>query len=135
MKIRFLMLLMAVSMTACDVGKRDLPREFPMLGQVSSVNVRHDGSKPFVKLTNPQKVSQIVAFVDSHRTGWIKPWYGIPVPAVTAEFFDGTVLNGSFGVGDAFFETQREGGFFSQSTSPSEVHHFLDLVGVDDVHE
>jgi hypothetical protein len=129
MKIRFLMLLMAISMTACSVGKRDLPREFPMLGQVSSVNVKL-GSMPFVKITNPQKVSQIVAFVDSHRMGWMKPWYGIPVPAVTVEFFDGMVFKGSFGAGNAFFETQREGGFFSQSASPSEVHRFLDLAGV-----
>jgi hypothetical protein len=104
-----------------------------MLGQVTSVNVvGHDHSKPFTKVTDPQKVSQIVAFVDSHRTGWIKPWYGIPVPVVTAEFFNGTAFKGSFDAGNAFFETQREGGFFSQSTSSREVHSFLGLLGVDD---
>ena len=133
MRIRFLALLVVVSMTACGIGKQGPPREFPMLGQVTSVNVSgHDGSKPFIKVTDPLKVSQIVAFVDSHRTGWIKPWYGIPVPAVTAEFFNGTIFKGSFGVGDAFLETQREGGFFSQTTSPREVHAFLDLLGLDD---
>jgi hypothetical protein len=134
MRIRFLALLMVVSVTACGIGKQGPPREFPMLGQVTSVNVvvGPDDSKVFIKVTDPQNVSHIVAFVDSYRTGWIKPWYGIPVPAVRAEFFNGTVFKGSFGVGDAFFETQRKGGFFSQSTSPSEVHHFLDLLGVDD---
>lgn len=104
-----------------------------MLGQVTSVNVvGHDGSKPFIKVTDPQKVSRIVDFVDSHRTGWIKPPYGIPVPTVSAEFYNGTAFKGSFGAGNAFFETQREGGFFSQSTSSREVHSFLDLLGVDD---
>ncbi len=133
MKTRFLMLLLAISLTVCCGGKRDLPKEFPALGQVSSVNVvGHDGSKLLVKITDPQNVSQIVAFVDSHRTGWIKPWYGIPVPAVTAEFFNGTVFKGSFGVGKAFFETQREGSFFSQDTSSTEVRQFLTLLGVDD---
>jgi hypothetical protein len=133
MRIRFLALLMVVSTTACGIGKQGFPREFPMLGQVTSVNVvGHDGSKPFIKVTDPQKVSRIVDFVDSHRTGWIKPPYGIPVPTVSAEFCNGTAFKGSFGAGNAFFETQREGGFFSQSTSSREVHSFLDLLGVDD---
>ena len=105
-----------------------------MLGHVSRVNVKL-GSMPVVKITDPQQVSQIVAFVDSHRTGWTKPWQGIPVPAVTAECFDGTMFKGSFGAGNGFFETQREGGFFSQNASPSELHRFLDLTGVAHVLE
>jgi len=127
------MLLLAISLTVCCGGKRDFTQEFPTLGQVSSVNVvGYDELKPLVKISDPQKVSQIVAFVDSHRTGWIKPWYGIPVPAVRAEFFNGTVFKGSFGAGKTFFETQREGSFFSQDTSPGEVRQFFALLGVDD---
>jgi hypothetical protein len=133
MRIRFLALLVVVSMTACGIGKQGSPREFPMLNQVTSVNVvGHDGSKPSVKVTDRLKVSQIVAFIDSHRTGWIKPWYGNPVPTVTAEMFDGTEFKGSFGVGNDFFETQRAGSFFSQRASSVEVRHFLDLLGVDE---
>jgi hypothetical protein len=101
-----------------------------MLGQVSSVTVRCV-SKKLIEITEPQKVAEIVAFVDSHRSGWEKPWYGIPVPSVTAEFFSGAEFKGSFGAGDKFFETQREGSFFSQNSSPSEIRHFLDLLGVD----
>jgi hypothetical protein len=108
-------------------------RDFSTLGPVTSVTVVGlDGSKELVKITDQQVVSQIVAFVDSRRTGWETPWYGIPVPTVTAEFFKGTQFKGSFGSGANFFETQREGVFCSQRASPSDVRRFLDLLGVGD---
>jgi hypothetical protein len=108
-------------------------RDFSTLGPVTGVTVvGHDGSKELVKITDEQVVSQIVAFVDSRRTGWETPWYGIPVPTVTAEFFNGAQFKGSFGSGANFFETQREGVFCSQSASPSEVQRFLGRLGVDE---
>ena len=107
-------------------------RDFSTLGPVTSVTiVGHGGTKESVKITDEQVVVQIVAFVDSRRTGWETPWYGIPVPTITAEFFNGTQFKGSFGSGTNFFETQREGVFCSRSASPSEVRRFLDLLGVD----
>ena len=107
-------------------------RDFSTLGPVTSVTVVGlDGSKALVKITDPQVVFQIVAFVDSRRTGWETPWYGIPVPTVRAEFFNGAHFKGSFGSGANFFETHREGVFCSQSASSSEVRGFLDLLGVD----
>lgn len=107
-------------------------RDFPALGHVSSVSVvDKDGKGPLVKITDQQKISEIVAFVDSHRKGWETTWYGIPVPAVTAEFYTGTELKGSFGAGRDFFETQRSGIFCSQQASANDVRHFLDLLGVD----
>jgi hypothetical protein len=106
-------------------------RDFSTLGPVTSVTVvGRDGGK-VVKITDQQVVSQIVAFVDSRRTGWETPWYGIPVPTVRTEFFSGAQFKGSFGSGANFFETHREGAFYSQSASPSEVQRFLDLLGVD----
>jgi hypothetical protein len=107
-------------------------RDFVTLGPVTSVTVvGHDGSKELLQINDPQIVSQIVAFVDSRRAGWETPWYGIPVPTVSAKFFSGAQFKGSFSSGADFFETQREGVFCSQSASPSDVRHFLDLLGVD----
>jgi hypothetical protein len=108
-------------------------RDFSTLGPVTSVTVVGlNGSKELVKVTDQQVVYQIVAFVDSRRTGWETPWYGIPVPTIRAEFFNGAQFKGSFGSGTNFFETQREGVFCSRSASPSEVRRFLDRLGVDE---
>src|ERR1700735_2679695 len=128
--IVFVIMLLAV--TAIVLGHHKWNRrDFSTLGPVTSVTVvGPDGSKQLVKITDQQVVFQIVSFFDSRRTDWETPWYGIPVPTVTAEFFDGAQFKGSFGSGANFFETQREGVFCSQSASPSEVRRFLDLLGV-----
>jgi hypothetical protein len=49
-----------------------------------------------------------------------------------SSIFDGQTAKGSFGVGRDFFETQREGGSFSKSASPSEIRGFFDVVKLDD---
>jgi hypothetical protein len=121
-------LVLSIALTGCGTG----PRTFQMLGPVTSVTVTgRDGLHPIATVTDGKAISQIVAFVDSHRTGWGTPWYGIPVPVVTVQFYDGAEFKGHFGVGRNFLETQREGGFFSQRVSSAEVRRFLDLVGVN----
>ena len=102
-------------------------RELPVLGSVTTVKVKF-GSHLLLQITDAPAVFQIVAFVDSHRTGWKTPWYGIQVPVATVEFYSGSDFKGSFGVGENFFEAQRNGGFFSHSAAPSEVRRFLDLL-------
>jgi hypothetical protein len=130
--IVFVITLLAV--TAFVLGHHKWNRrDFSTLGPVTSVAiVGHGGTNELVKITDQQVVFQIVAFVDSRRTGWETPWYGIPVPTIRAEFFNGAQFKGSFGSGTNFFETQREGAFCSQSASPSDVRRFLDLLGVDE---
>lgn len=87
-----------------------------------------DASNLSPKITDPARISQIIAFVDSHREGWHAPWYGIPVPSASVEFYDGTEFKGTFGVGKNFLETQRDGGFYSQDAAPGEVNEFLSLL-------
>ncbi|MGA7062034.1 MAG: hypothetical protein WA690_10960 [Candidatus Acidiferrales bacterium] len=125
--------IMLLAVTAIVLGHhRWNRRAFSTLGPVTSVTVVGlGGSKQLVKITEQQVVFQIVTFVDSRRTGWETPWYGIPVPTVRVEFFNGAQFKGSFGSGADFFETHRDGVFCSQSASPSEVRRFLDLLGVD----
>jgi hypothetical protein len=102
-----------------------------IVGPVTSITVsEHGQSRPLAKITDEKVISQVAADVDAYRAGWGTPWFGIPVPVVTAEFYDGLEFKGSFGVGENFLETQRAGGFFSQNVSTSEVRRFLDLLGV-----
>ena len=107
-------------------------RNFPMLGSVTTVVVvGRNGSQPLSKITDARSILQIVAFVDGHRTSWGTPWYGIPVSFVTAQFFNGSEFKGSFGVGQNFLETQRNGGFYAQRASLEEIQNFLNLLGIN----
>lgn len=124
-------LLIAASLLACGRNKRD----FSPVGPVTTANLwvsARDGSKYGFKISDPKDLSRIVTFVNSQRANWGTPWFGIPVPFVEVQLFDGQQTKGSFGVGKDFFETQREGGFFSKNASPSEVRGFLDALNLDD---
>lgn len=124
-------LLMAVSLLACCGSKRD----FSPLGPVTTANLwisASDGSKYGWKISDPKDLSRIVAFVDSQRANWSTPWFGIPVPIVEVQLFDGQHLEGTFGAGKGFFEAQREGGFFSKNVSAREIRSFFDAVSLND---
>jgi hypothetical protein len=117
-------------MAAC--GNR---KDLSPLGPVTTAELwisASDGSKYAWKISDPKDLSRIAAFVDSRRTGWGTPWYGVPVPIVELKFFDGQKLKGTFGVGKDFLETQREGAFFSKKASQGEIHDFYDVVNLDD---
>ena len=129
--MRMLLPGFCLCLTACSIGKRD----FSPLGPITSAELwvsASDGSKFIWKISDPKDLSRIAVFVDSRRTGWGTPWYGVPVPIVEVEFFDGQKLKVTFGVGKDFFETQREGGFFSKHASPSEIRGFYDVVNLDE---
>jgi hypothetical protein len=123
--------VLAMLLAACGGSKRD----FSPLGPVTTANLwisASDGSKYGWKISDPKDLSRIVTFVDSQRDNWSAPWFGIPVPIVEIQLFDGQQAKGSFGAGMDFFETQRDGGFFSKSASPTEIHSFFDAVNLDD---
>jgi hypothetical protein len=128
--IRSLRLIIYLSAFLLLMGCADDERQFPKLGQVTRIrvveNMDHDIGP---EITDGQKIEQIVEFVDSRRSGWTKPWYGVPVPSVCADFYDGSIFKGHFGAGINFFETNRSS-FWSKNTTPSEIQQFLDMVGV-----
>ena len=127
----FVVLLTAASLLACGGNKRD----FPPLGPVTTANLwvtANDGSKYGWKISDPKDLSRIVIFVDSQRANWGTPWFGIPVPFVEVQLFDGQQTKGSFGVGKDFFETQRDGSFFSKSAAASDIRGFFDALNLDD---
>jgi len=110
-------------------------RDFSSLGTVTSANLwvtANDGSRYGWKISDPKDLSRIVNFVDSQRVNWGTPWYGIAVAFLEVQLFDGQQLKSSFGVGKNFFETQRNGGFFSKNATPNEIRGFLDSLGLDE---
>jgi len=115
----------------CGPRKRD----FAPLGSVTTAELwisASDGSKYIWKISNPKDLDSIVSFVDSERAGWGSPWYGVPVPFVAVELFDGQKMKGSFGAGKNFFETQREGGFYSKDATSADIRHFFDVIQLDE---
>ena len=83
-------------------------------------------------ITDPVRVAKVVQFVDARNSDWQTPWYGIPVPGVTAEFWRDKEFLGHLGAGPEFFETQRQGAFASRVASKGEVSAFVQLLDVDD---
>jgi hypothetical protein len=128
--IRSLQFIICLSALLPLMGCGGEEREFPKLGQVTRIRVVDNMDQDIrPEITDRQKIEQIVEFADTRRTGWTKPWYGIPVPSVCADFYDGSILKGHFGVGMNFFETKRNN-FWSKHASPLEIQQFLDMVGV-----
>ncbi len=126
-RIRTCLFALSVILSGCGRANQ---RAFPALGPVTLIKVSGKEKNEIETIISGQRsIEQIVDFVDSNRAGWYTPWYGIPVPAITAEFYDGQSFKGSFGVGKNFLETQRDGGFWSKEATPDEVRRFLDLVG------
>jgi len=107
---------------------------YPPLGPITRVEIRVQSGKTLRTIDDPSEVKQLVEFVDEHRHGWgwISGWVGIPVPQVTAEFYNGSRFQGHFGVGPGFFECQRIGDFASKGAWRSQERRFLELVGLPD---
>jgi hypothetical protein len=128
--IRSLGLFVCLTALVAFAGCSGDEREFPKLGQVTRIRVVDNMDQEIgTEITDRQKIEKITEFVDARRSGWTKPWYGIPVPGVSADFYDGSTFKGHFGVGINFFETNRYN-FWFKAASPSEIQQFLDMVGV-----
>jgi hypothetical protein len=128
--IRLLRRIVCLSALLPLMGCANEERDFPRLGQVTRIrvvdNMDHE-LRP--EITDRQKIDQITEFVDVRHSGWTKPWYGIPVPSVCTDFYDGSIFKGHLGAGINFFETNRNN-FWSRDATPLEVRQFLDMVGV-----
>ena len=83
-------------------------------------------------IEDPSQIRSITEFVDNERHGWggYNDMFGVPVPDIIANFYDGKEFKGHFGAGPSDFETQREGGFSSKPSSKEETQTFLRLVGL-----
>ena len=108
-------------------------RPYPPLEGVTRVDVRvrlAGRDTTIASIVDPDSVRRIAAFVNARRDGWERPWYGVPVAVVVADFYRGKDFMGHVGSGASFLETQREGDFASRPASAEEVATFNALLGV-----
>ena len=108
-------------------------RSYPPLGVVTRIEVkdRRNGN-PVRVIDDPAAVKRVVEFVDGQERGWggQADWAGVPIPQVSAYFYNGSEFLGHFGVGSGFFECQRVGDFSSKSCSTAHERLFLELIGL-----
>ena len=126
---RILGITALASASACSSAVGVPP--FPDFGPAARVVVTSGGDTLAI-LTHPAdsaRIAALVAFANARNDHWERPWYGVPVPRVTAYFFGGE-FQGSFGAGRSFFETQRADTFASRAATPAEVAEFARIVGV-----
>jgi hypothetical protein len=111
---------------------RSVPAYPPLDGVTRvEVQVRVSGRDTVVaNIVDPDSVRRITTFLNARRAGWERPWYGIPVPIVVANFYRGGEFMGHVGSGSSFLETQREDDFSSRPASAEEVAAFNALLGV-----
>ncbi|HEY2377988.1 MAG TPA: hypothetical protein VGH98_18585 [Gemmatimonadaceae bacterium] len=116
-------------LTAC--GGKVPP--YPPLEGITRVEVRGrlaQRDTTVASIADPERIGRILAFVNARCAGWERPWAGIPVPIVVADFYRGSEFMGHVGSGASFLETQREDDFASRSASPEEVAEFNALLGI-----
>jgi hypothetical protein len=105
------------------------------MGQVTRIEVHGPMGKQMRTINDPKEIDKVVAYVDGQRQGWgamggLNDIFGTPVPDVIADFYDGQLFSGHFGVGSGFFETQRGGAFVSKDYGSGGREDFLRVLGV-----
>ncbi|MCI0554411.1 MAG: hypothetical protein L0287_25980 [Anaerolineae bacterium] len=103
---------------------------YPPLGNITEITV-YDQSQILKRMEDPVQITEIIRFIDSHRHGWYTPIQGTPIPKIKLLFYSNGEFRGSFGVGEDFFQTQREGRFDAKPATNDEIENFLNLVGVE----
>jgi len=108
------------------------------LGTITRVQL--DRYAPHKDLSDAANVAAIVAFVDSQRFGWTRPFvvdFGPPAPFVRADLYDGNRQIGEFTVragvlpgGRAAFEARYGKISAYKYVSKAEANRFLHLVGI-----
>jgi len=102
-------------------------RSFPVVEGTTRIDVRTNLDS-LGTVTDPARIAGVLAFVNARRTGWEQPWAGVPVGTLGVTFYRGRDVQGSFSVGPGFFETQREGDFFSRDATSQEITQFRALL-------
>jgi hypothetical protein len=123
----FAVAVLAVGCCALASGTKT----YSPLGPVTRIEVHTDG-QPVKVIDDPVRVARIVEYADARRQRWggTSDAFGVPVPRVSAFFYEGDKFRGHFGVGPGFLETQRDGDFASRVASEREEREFLELLDV-----
>jgi hypothetical protein len=117
--------------------------EMPSLPSADRVVIQIQ-NRDIGEIKDASVIQRISAFVDQNRSGWERPWPGIPIPDVVAAFYKGDEILGYFGVGwvacndgGGFFWTLRFGpgvtsGNGSQAARLPQCEAFVKLLGIPD---
>ena len=120
--MKALLVALTLSVTSACSG-----RSFPAVEGTTRVEVRtnHDS---LGTITHRERIAAILSFVNEHRTDWEQPWAGVPIGKLGVTLFRDREVQGSFTVVDGFFESQREGDFFSRDAQPEVIARFRSLL-------
>jgi hypothetical protein len=103
---------------------------YQLLGDVTKIVVM-DQNQMLKEITDKEHIAQIVKSIDQKRHGWYMPIQGTPIPKIKLLLYNDVKFKGSFGIGEDFFWTQREGRFDAMPATDEELQTFLNTVGVD----
>ncbi len=125
--VKLLLLLVTLSLLQLSCYKKV---DYRQLGDVTKIVVMDQDQKLKI-ITDQEHVARIVKAIDENRHGWYMPIQGTPIPKIKLLFYNNEEFKGSFGIGEDFFWTQREGRFDAKPATDEELQTFLNTVGVD----
>jgi hypothetical protein len=125
MKLSFLLTILILSQLSCYQKV-----SYQLVGDVTEIVVMDQNQKLKV-ITNQERITQIVKSIDQNRHGWYMPIQGTPIPKIKLLLYNNRGFKGSFGIGEDFFWTQREGRFDAKPATDEELQTFLNTIGVD----
>jgi hypothetical protein len=114
------------------VGDRCWDMGFEQLRLADSVVITTNHAKAPRTITDTAIVSQLVAFALDHESGWVAPWYGVPIGRIRANFYQKGTFLGDLAVGENFLVAQGCGYFYSRPVSRADRVKLLALFDVPD---
>lgn len=123
----------AALLVAAAAGCSGAAPKLPDFADVTRIVVTGRGGAEVETVKDARRIEAIVLFANARNHGWGTPWSGVPVPAFGATFYADGRCQGSFGAGPGFFESQRQGGFYSRDAEAEEVDEFARLLGVPEL--
>jgi hypothetical protein len=125
-------LLVGISLTLLNGCGGD--QVFEALPQAAKVSIETDyQSDSLPTITDSVRIAEITAFVNARRSDWGTLGFGVPIPRISAKFYehanDRTPL-AHFGAGPGFFESSHYiGDFAAKRATKDEIREFLRLIG------
>jgi hypothetical protein len=100
---------------------------FPLIGNTTEIVVEDVSNKQVNRITDPAKISQIVAFVHKQEKGWRSPWYDPLIPKIRMVFYQDRQKLGTLSIGADFFSS----GAYFKPASEQEIEQVMRLIEVD----
>jgi hypothetical protein len=101
-------------------------RPFEGATRIVIVSLRHD---TLAVITDSTQVKRLSQFVNARLDSWKVDWAGVPIGAAHAQFWNGSEIIGTFGVGGGYFERQPAGDkpFAARTATQVELDEFASM--------